>query len=387
MYNQRMHIQRNFENILYQRLQEESNFIQVIMGPRQVGKTSGVQFILQKYYVENEYSYYTAEEVIGSHDWVVDIYQKCLSQNKKILVIDEIQKIENWSESLKLIWDKNKKSNQVRLHIVILGSSSLQLSIGLSDSLAGRYEIIRVHHWNYSESNQLRQMSLDDYLHFGGYPGSYSLINQSSRFRQYLIDGIFEAVIAKDIFRYAQIKKPALFKQLFQLISHYPAREVSYNKLLGQLQDAGNVDQMKYYLDLLSQAFLIHQIFKFTQTPLSRKSSPKLIISAPVFTSILTDEDLTKEDLGFVFESVVGQRLCEAFDSVFYWRNGNDEVDFVVKIKNHIYAIEVKSKKRKNSGLSVFKSEFRNAKTLYIDFERYFEFEKNPRLFIEKYSL
>ncbi len=153
------------------------------------------------------------------------------------------------------------------------------------------------------------------------------------------------------------------------------------------MQDAGNVDQMKYYLDLLSQAFLIHQIFKFTKTPLSRKSSPKLIISAPVFTSILTDEDLSKEDIGFVFESVVGQRLCEAFDTVFYWRNGDDEVDFVVKIKNQIYGIEVKSKKRKNSGLSVFKSEFKNAKTLYIDFESYFEFENNPRLFIEKYSL
>ncbi len=219
-----MHVQRNFENILYQRLQEEPSFIQVIMGPRQVGKTSGVQFILQKNYQENDYSYYTAEEVIGSHEWVVDIYQKCLSQNKKILVIDEIQKIENWSESLKLIWDKNKKSEQERLHIVILGSSSLQLSIGLSDSLAGRYEVIRVHHWNYSESNQLRRMSLDDYLHCGGYPGSYSLINQASRFRQYLIDGIFEAVIAKDIFRYAQIKKPALFKQLFQLINFTAVR-------------------------------------------------------------------------------------------------------------------------------------------------------------------
>jgi predicted AAA+ superfamily ATPase len=380
------HYQRSFETVLLKRLKERPLFIQTILGPRQVGKTSGVLNVLESNFDSEAYHYTSCEEGLHDADWFLNVVQKSLVAKKKILVFDEIQKIENWSELVKLVWDRQKKSKSL-IHLVLLGSSSLQISQGLNESLAGRFEIIPVHHWTFFESQKAFNISFNDYLSYGGYPGSYPLISENQRFQKYMMDSVFESVVGKDIVRYSTVRKPALFRQTFALACQFPAQEVSYNKLIGQLQDAGNVDQVKYYLDLYSQAFLIRLIYKWTKSAMTRTSSPKLLPCAPVFTSLFLRRELTPEEKGRVFESIVGSRLCEAFDTVYFWREGREEVDYVVETGKELFAIEVKSKKRKTSGMEVFRKKNVHAKTCYIDFENYPMFEKDPVAFLNEYAI
>ncbi|MFZ3229868.1 MAG: ATP-binding protein [Pseudobdellovibrio sp.] len=380
------HLVRKFEDILDKRLQEKPRHIQVVMGPRQVGKTSGAVHLLESKYKKQDWVYLTCEEGLHGSEWLLQQVQKAQQANKKIIVFDEIQKINQWSEFVKLAWDQQKRQKNL-MHWILLGSSSLKLSQGLSDSLSGRFEIIQVSHWDFTESKKMSSLNLNDYLHWGGYPGAYAFRNDPKRMRQYLMDSIFETVVSQDILRFATVKKPALFRQVFMLASHFPAQEVSYNKLLGQLQDAGNVDQIKHYLDLFSQAFLIRLVFKYSKAHASKTSSPKLLPSAPVFTALFLNRELTQEELGRVFEASVGNRLCENFSVVYFWREGVNEVDYVIETTKGLIGIEVKSKRRKTAGLSAFRKKFLKSRCCIIDFENYIEFEKNPEEFIEKYSI
>lgn len=378
-------IKRSFEEILEKRLQEKPKFIQCILGPRQVGKTTGVLSVLKKNFKPTDYLYQTAEGEISNSEWLRDILSQALQQNKKILVVDEIQKIENWNEIIKKYWD-DLKQHKTPMHLVLLGSSSLKLTMGLSESLAGRYEVIWVEHWNYQESYKLQKMNLETYLDKGGYPGSYELLQEPKRFRKYLIESVFENVIQKDILRFAQVKKPALFRQTFHVLAKHPAQVISYNKIMGQLLEAGNVDQVKYYLDLYEQAFLIKLIFKFSTHIKSRTSSPKILVRAPVLSSLFF-ESISDETRGRIFESTVGSRLIESFDPVYYWAEANHEVDFVVTLKNQVYAIEVKLHARASKSLEAFRKKFPKAKSIIIHSENYLEFEKNPEEFISKFSI
>jgi hypothetical protein len=380
------HYCRSFETHLLSRLSSSPDFINIVLGPRQVGKTSGVLNVLKTNYEPKDFAYHSSEEFMLQSDWLQASIQEALSANKKVLVFDEIQKIPNWAEFIKLGWDRSKRNGH-QTHWVLLGSSSLDLALGLGESLAGRFEILPVHHWSFLESKEAFGLTWEQYLTYGGYPGSYKLIDQPDRFKRYMIQSIFESVVTKDILRHASVKKPALFRQTFQLASQYPAQEISYNKLLGQLTEAGNVEQIKHYLELFQKAFLMTLVFKKTKSPLSRSSSPKIIPLAPVFSSLFNSEPLRSEELGRVFEAVVGSRLCENFSDVYFWRSGHKEIDLVVEIKGTIYGIEVKSNRKRVSHLEAFKREFKKSKTCIINFNNYLDFEQNPKEFLVSNSL
>lgn len=380
------HYSRGFEQVLLERLKEKPQFIQTILGPRQVGKTSGTLNVIEKKLKASDSAYFSCEEGLHDQDWFIQNYQKALQSEKKILVFDEIQKLNDWSNLVKLVWDQQKRAKS-KIHLVLLGSSSLQLSQGLGESLAGRFETIPVNHWSFEESKKAYGVTWEEYLAMGGYPGSYPLRKDSVRFQHYLMDTVFESVVGKDILRFSTIKKPALFRQTFALACQFPAQEISYNKLLGKLQEAGNVDQIKHYLELFSQAFLIRLLYKWSASPLSRTSSPKLLPRAPVFTSLFLRRQLTTEEKGRVFECIVGNKLCDYFSSVHFWREGHFEVDYIVDAGSTLYAVEVKTKSRKNSGLQAFKKKHPKTKICMVDFENYFEFEKDPVGFLKEYSV
>ena len=381
------HYIRDFEKTLMLRLRERPSFIQAILGPRQVGKTSGVLNVLKSYASKNQYHYAAADEGFADADWFFYQLQLAQQKNSHIIVFDEIQKLANWNDLVKTAWDRQKKDKKL-MHWVLLGSSSLKLSQGLGESLAGRFEVIPVHHWSFSESLKIsKKMTLNDYLLFGGYPGSYTLIKDQKRFKKYIFESIIESVISNDILRYATVKKPALFRQTFYLACQFPSQEISYNKLLGQLQEAGNVDQIKYYLDLFSQAFLLRIIFKWSDSPKSRTSSPKLLPCASVFASTAIGKNLSSEQVGRVFESIVGNRLCENFQNVYYWHDGKYELDFVIEHNGQIFGIEVKSKTQKSASLSAFRTKVKSAKTCIIEMNNYLDFEKDPVAFILKMSV
>jgi predicted AAA+ superfamily ATPase len=373
-----------FIDELENNITNHSQFIQVILGPRQVGKTTGIGLFLKKY--KKPYVECTADDIkTDAYSWLNEQWQRASELgDETLLVIDEIQKIHDWSSHIKQLWDSQRKI-KTKLKLILLGSSSLQLQEGLSESLTGRFQVIRAYHWGYNESNKLKKMSLKDYLTFGGYPGSYTLIKNQKNWNTYIQQSIVDTVIDKDILRHAKVKNYALFKQTFHLLASLPAQEISYTKLLGQLQEKGNTDLIKYYIQLFEGAYLFRAIQKYnTKSFKVKTSSPKII---PLGMALIDRFIYSKEtELGHIFEAAVGAKLIQAFgDNVYYWRDGDFEVDYVIELDSKIIAIEVKSGKAKSSkSLTAFQKKFPKSNVIFINSDNFMKFDLDPELFILK---
>ena len=374
--------ERPFAAQLEKRLLVEQPLIQVLVGPRQVGKTTGMRQLLARYPHNNHYA--NADDLlVTDRTWLLEQWQKALLLgNGTLLVIDEIQKIPNWSETLKSLWDKHPR----RLRVVVLGSSSLQLQTGLTESLAGRFELTRIYHWTFTELKHAFGYDLERFLLYGGYPGSVSYEDEYDRWYAYLKDSIVEAVIGKDILLNRKVGNPALFRQAFEILCRYPAQEISYTKLLGQLQDKGNTDLIKYYIELYAGAFLIHPLGKYSAKGwLMRSSSPKILISCPALYTmtqgprVLDDPDRR----GRVFELAVGAQLLQLSGELFYWREKNAEVDFIYHYQGKVHAIEVKSGRRKSAkGLEAFMNHFPDACPVILTTDNFPLFSEDPSTFL-----
>ena len=366
--------------VLINRMQEPRKFIQVILGPRQVGKTTLVNQLVEKYPFG---SIVVSADAIGAYNtyWLEqqwEIARIKLAQNggkEFLLVVDEIQKIDNWSEIVKSLWDQDT-SNHIPLKVVVLGSSRLLIQQGLTESLAGRFETTFMSHWSYSEIQAAFGWNEQQYVYFGGYPGAASLVSDEQRWKQYIRESLIETSISKDILMLTRVDKPALMKRLFELSCNYSGQILSFNKMLGQLKDAGNSTTLSHYLSLLSTAGLVTGIEKYSNNIIRKKSSsPKFqvyntaLISAQSNTSF--EEAMGNPAIwGRLVESAVGAHLLNQSVSgdfaLSYWREGNDEVDFVIDQKQLI-GIEVKSGTTQNtSGMAAFKKKFNPDKILLI---------------------
>lgn len=370
------------ERLLRTRFNEGFDLIQVLIGPRQVGKTTAILNLLKDY--SGIYHYVSAEASLAPQsDWLIEAWQQALNKSPAcLLVIDEIQKVSNWSEQIKPLWDSQKLKKNPHLKVILLGSSSLKIQKGLTESLTGRYELLRAFHWSLEESQVISKINLENYLLYGGYPGSYKFFNNTKRFDDYIQSSIINSVIEKDLLMEARIRNPALFKQTFQLLQSLPSAEISYTKLLGQLQDKGNTDLIKNYLDMFEGAFLIKQVHKYHKKSFkTRLSTPKIICMAPSLYE--RSQKKSPEFLGLCFEALVGSDLHKANLAVTYWRDGDFEIDYVVELNSQLIGIEVKSQKRKSSkSVPSFLKEFPKAKIVYINFDNYQNFAKNPEDFI-----
>ncbi|NOX19065.1 MAG: ATP-binding protein [Chlorobi bacterium] len=367
--------------LLKKRLREKRKLIQAIVGPRQVGKTTLItQFMQNEKYLFHFASADSAEQ--SDVFWISQQWEEAriklkLSKSKQlILIIDEIQKISAWSEFVKKEWD-NDTRNQTNIKVIILGSSSLLIYQGLTESLAGRFEIINMGHWSFTEINKAFNISEEQFVWFGGFPGAYSLIKDEARWKDYIRNSLIEATVAKDILMLYSVKKPALLKRLFDLGCLYSGQIISYNKILGQLQDAGNTVTLSHYLNLLDKAGIITGLQKYSIQPFRQKaSSPKFQTYNSAFTSALMEENFKEvkskpEKWGRAVEIAIGAHLINHAKveniKVFYWRHVNLEVDFVLKYKEQIIALEVKSGKGKNvKGLAAFNSQFHPKKILNV---------------------
>ncbi len=377
---------KNTESAIAERFEKGFKEIQVLLGPRQVGKTTSIQSFLKKY--KEPSMYVSADEALETDlDWLDRTWQKAYDVSPNcLLVIDEIQKVHDWSSQIKKLWDKQKISKKSYLKLFLLGSSSLKIQKGLSESLTGRFELIRAYHWNFLETQKIKKMSFENYMLYGGYPGAYDYMKDADRFSNYLTKSIVQTVIEKDILQYNRIKNPSLFKQLFEILSRLPSCEISYTKLLGQLQDKGNTDLIKDYLDLYEGAFLFQQVHKYQTSHFARKtSSPKIIPMTPAMIQI-DYKTASKENMGLAFEALVGSDLLRAELKTYYWRSKDNEVDFVIEYKNRVFAIEVKSGKKKSSkSLTVFKNNFPESIVIFVNPENYEKFCADPKKFIERF--
>src|SRR5690606_6231260 len=325
----------------------------VIIGPRQVGKSTAAKQICQL--LPFKYHFESADgDILRTSEWLKIAWDQALNNKAELLVVDEIQKVENWSEALKQLWDQRKTP----LRVLLLGSSSLEIHRGLSESLAGRFRLHQFFHWNFWETNQLTALTLDQFLTFGGYPGSYQLLSDKHDWVDYIRHSIVDPVIGKDILSLVHVKSPALFRQAFEIICSYAAQEISYTKLLGQLQDRGNTDLVKQYIELYEAAYLIRALQKYSGKELrKRNSSPKIIPLCPALYSVTKNASYSEQDFGHAFEVFVGAYLNTLSGQLYYWREGNFEVDFVYENGNELHAIEVKyGKSRSRSGLEKFLS-------------------------------
>ncbi len=367
---------------LERRLKEPRPLIQVVLGPRQIGKTTALEQLVNS--LPKGEANFVSGDGVASPAWIREQWQKSRIDGS-VLIIDEIQKIPRWSEMVKQLWDEDRRGTHV-MKAILSGSSSLTLNRGLEESLTGRFETIPMFHWGLHWSKKLHKFSIEDFLVYGGYPGSYRFLNSKKRWADYLTNSVVETVIGKDILMQATVRSPALFRQTFYLLAAHPAQVVSYNKLLGQLQDRGNVDLIKHYIELFEAAFLFKTIFKYSRNEIQKKtSSPKIIPMAPALSTFFRLDSLSPEDQGRIFEATVGAELIRAGLSPFYWASGNNEVDFVIEYKRKLIAIEVKSKKHRSAkSLQVFAKLYPSCLPLYLTLENFEKFSKDPGAYITK---
>lgn len=367
--------------IIKERIKESRKFIQVVMGARQIGKSTVVKQVLND--LDEPYRMFSADNVPTTNSaWISDCWAaaRSLKENKGwdsiVLVIDEIQKITNWSEVVKKEWDADT-FNDTNIKVLLLGSSRVLLEKGLSESLAGRFEEIRMTHWSYQEMKECFGFTLDQYIFYGGYPGAAPLIHDEDRFSQYIQSAIIEATINKDILMDTPISKPALLRQTFELGAAYSGEILSLNKMLGSLQDAGNTVTLASYINLLNESGLLCGLQKYSIDLARRRASiPKLqvynnalkmVYSPLTFEEVLVD----RKSWGRIIESCIGaylvsQSFVHRFE-VFYWRERDDEVDFILRKKSSVIAIEVKSNaEKKTAGLEKFKQLFQPNKAFIV---------------------
>jgi len=373
--------ERAYLEILKERIEEPRKFIQVVMGPRQVGKTTMITQLLRK--LDTEYVFESADAVANPNNiWLHEIWEtarfrmKSSGASEYLLVVDEIQKIDNWSEIVKQQWDRDTRE-ETNIKLVLLGSSRLLIQKGLTESLAGRFETFQLGHWSYTEMNAAFGWDIEQYHYFGGYPGSASLVSDEERWKNYIKDSMIETSIAKDILMLTRIDKPALLKRLFELGSLYSGQILSYTKLMGQLQDAGNTTTLSHYLTLLSDCGLLGGLEKHAGNMIrKRSSSPKFQVYNNALLSAqdnktFSDIILNPKDWGRYVESSVGAHLINNSVSerynLHYWRDSNKEVDYILEKNGKLIALEVKSGKRaENAGMKSFADKFHPAKVLLV---------------------
>lgn len=363
------------------RIFEPRMFIQVIIGPRQVGKTTMVNQLLEQ--IDIPYIFESADGImISNTTWINQIWDsarvrlKRSEHNEFLIVIDEIQKIENWSEVIKLNWDKDT-NNKINIKVILLGSSRLLIQKGLTESLAGRFEKTYLGHWSYGEMREAFGWNLEEFIYFGGYPGVASLISDENRWKSYVRDALIETSISKDILMLTRVDKPALLKRLFELGSIYSGQIVSFTKLIGEMQDAGNTTTLTHYLSLLSDCGLLGGVRKYAgEVVRSRASQPKFqVYNNALITSqsseIFEDTVTNTKEWGRLVESAVGAHLINYSEmenfNLYYWRERNNEVDFIIEQGDKIIGIEVKSGRRAtNMGMSVFADKFKAHKVIVV---------------------
>jgi predicted AAA+ superfamily ATPase len=373
--------QRSHFQLLTNRIKEPRKHIQVIIGPRQVGKTTLLRQILAK--TDFPFSFISADETgSGNILWLENQWEairfkmKVEGISSYLFVVDEIQKVQQWSEIIKAQWDADTNSG-LNIKLVILGSSRLLIQDGLTESLAGRFETIHMGHWSYNEMHEAFGWTPEQFVWFGGYPGSAELITDEKRWKSYVRESLIENCINKDILMMTRVDKPALMRRLFEVGCLYSSQILSFNKILGQLQDAKNTVTLSHYLKLLDTAGMVCGLEKYSPNIIrQRASSPKFQVHNTALISAQHKNDFHEikddpKEWGRFVESCIGAHLLNySFASgykIFYWRDGNDEIDFVIEKNGTAIVLEVKSNKGKNvNGMLAFKNKFNPEKNLLI---------------------
>ena len=378
-----MPFERSIVDELALACRRRSTLVQVLVGPRQVGKTTAAQQLADRLGWPQVYAAADAPLPHGP-EWIETQWQLARSRpvsrgQKILLVLDEVQKINGWSEAVKRLWDEECRTGGP-VQPVLLGSSALLVQKGVTESLAGRFFLHRCPHWTWSECREAFGFTLADWLWFGGYPGAAAFSDDEVAWKRYVADSLIETVLSRDVLQLQTVNKPALLRHLFALAATYPAQMLSYNKMLGQLQDAGNTTTLAGYLRLLESAFLVSGLELFSKGQVRKRgSSPKLVLWNNALVNALSLRTRREAQVdggwqGRLVENAVGAHLLNSLTgpdwSVTYWRDGDYEVDYVVAHGTQVWALEVKSgRPGRLSGLRYFRERYPKAKAWIVGAE------------------
>ena len=391
---------------LIERLTEPPRTIVAVFGPRQSGKTTAVKQALRRIPWPSRY-WSTDEPEIGllpsdgasedflkaqtmarqeaiDHGWIIRRWEMARREADRevaqgsggfVVVFDEVQNIPQWSTVVKGLWDRDRFDDRP-LHVVILGSAPMRVQSGLTESLVGRFERVQFDHWSFGEMEAAFGFELDTYLFHGGYPGAGRLVGQQGRWGNYIRHSVIQPSVERDLVAMTRIDKPALLKRLFDMSAQYSGQIVSYRKLQGHLQDAGNTTTLARYLDLLETAGLVTGLPKFAKAPHRRGFPPKLnVLNTALMTAssdyTFAEARADRAHWGRIVESAVGAHLLSARTlgrRFYYWREGDLEVDFVCRGRPQLVGIEVKSGafRGSHSGLDAFRAKFPGSRTLTV---------------------
>ncbi len=388
-------IRRNPLTQLVSRLQEPRRFLQVVAGPRQVGKTTLVAQALAALDKQvpqmAQHSVSADSPGLAGSRWLAmqwEVARSLAAQaGRCVLVLDEVQKLPQWTEEVKRLWDEDTRAAR-DVRVVILGSAPLLIARGLTESMAGRFEMTRLGHWTYAEMCRAFDFTLDQYIFYGGYPGAAALIGDEARWAAYVRDALIETTISKDVLLMSPVAKPALLRRVFDLACRYSGQVLSYQKMMGQLSDAGNTTTLAHYLELLEGAGMVCGLQKYAgQVVRQRASSPKLQVFNTALMGAIAVADgyglrqlkVVPEQWGRMVESAVGAELLARHvthstsnPQVHYWREGGNEVDFIVQSKGMekqgLFALEVKSGGYSEAvpGLEAFCAQYTQARPLVV---------------------
>ena len=392
-----MAFQRAQVATLLSRLDERPHRIIAVFGPRQTGKTTLVQQVLRQTNRPSRHLRLDEIDVDGSAfpdteatirlprkpdtEWLVDAWSQArrdadANPRGLVLALDEIQTLPGWSSTVKGLWDADRAEGR-EMHVIILGSAPLLMQSGLTESLAGRFEPIQVGHWSFNEMADAFNFDLAEYIYYGGYPGGARFIRDETRWRNYILGALVQPNIERDILAMTRVDKPALLKQLFELGADYSGQILPYNKMLGQLQDAGNTTTLARYLDLLSTAGLLSGLPKYVPSQhRARATSPKLnVLNTALMTAgsgyTFAQAQADRSYWGRLVESAVGAHVLNTMPNnarAYYWREKTQEVDFVLRRGPRTIVIEVKSgsRTRRLAGMEAFVQQFNPHRALLV---------------------
>lgn len=366
-------------NALRRRMTEPRRFIQVVAGARQVGKTTLVRQVVETSGMPAQFA--SADEPgLKGREWLAMQWEAArlrAGRTASLLVVDEVQKIDGWAETVKRLWDEDTHARR-KVKVILLGSAPLLVQRGMTESLAGRFEVMHLPHWSATEMRDAFGLDIDSFIFHGGYPGAAPLLHDHERWSAYVRDALIETSISRDVLLLTRVDKPALLRRLFEIGCQYSGRILSYTKIVGQLQDAGNTTTLAHYLDLLHGSGLLGGLQKYAGEAVRRRaSSPKFQVFNTALISAqagYTIDEARKEPAwwGRLVESAVGAHLLNAAASgiceLFYWREGAHEVDFVVRHKRRLVCIEVKSGRMRDasSGIDRFAGAFGVHRSLLV---------------------
>ena len=381
--------------MLNRRLHETPRWIVAVFGPRQTGKTTIVRQALEVSGLKHTYLPVDAPDTrtlrLPSTDstapsvrdaaWIVWNWERARIEcdndetgARHVLVFDEIQKIADWSEAVKGLWDADRAVGRP-LHVVVLGSAPLLMQSGLTETLMGRFETIPVRHWSFAEMQDAFGFGLDEYCYFGGYPGTTSLVSEPDRWRDYVLGSVVEPTVERDVLEVTRVDRPLALKRLFEVGAAFSGQILTYSKM-ANLTGAGNETTVARYLDLLGQTGLVAGLPAYVSPARRRRSSPKLIVLNSALMAAMSDYTFeeARADRSFwgrVVESVVGAHLLNSSASnvhVHYWRDRGLEVDFVLQRGTRLVVVEVKSSAKPGGlqGRDAFQKRFPGARSVLV---------------------